>query len=63
MYVGLLVLQLGIGIVSNNVWLVLLVAPMFLAIKYILVLPEERYLLSQLGAQYQAYMARVRRWI
>jgi protein-S-isoprenylcysteine O-methyltransferase Ste14 len=62
-YLGLLVLQVAIGVLVNGVWLIAFAVPMFLAMKYFLVLPEEKYLLSHFGEAYRSYMSRVRRWI
>lgn len=62
-YVGLMGLLAGLALVANIVWWLLLTLPMFFALKYLLVIPEERYLLRRFGAEYAAYMTRVRRWL
>lgn len=63
MYVGMTLLQAGIGIGLANAWVVAL-APVSLAIVYaIAVRHEEAYLERKFGAAYLAYKASVRRWL
>jgi len=63
MYVGLALLQAGIGVASGNGWIVLLV-PVVLAIVYVVaVRHEEAYLERKFGAAYTSYRDSVRRWI
>jgi protein-S-isoprenylcysteine O-methyltransferase Ste14 len=48
---------------ANDLWTVLL-APVALAcVHFIAVLPEERYLSSRFGADYDRYRASVRRYL
>jgi hypothetical protein len=44
-------------------WVILLLAPVLLAITRFVIAPEERYLRRRFGADYDAYMRRVRRWV
>ena len=63
MYLGMALLQAGIGIGLANAWVVAL-APASLAIVYaIAVRHEEAYLERKFGAGYLAYKASVRRWL
>jgi protein-S-isoprenylcysteine O-methyltransferase Ste14 len=63
MYLGMALLQAGIGIGLANAWVVAL-APVSLAIVYaIAVRHEEAYLERKFGAAYLAYKASVRRWL
>jgi len=63
MYVGMALLQTGIGILLANLWIVALV-PVSLALNYVIaVRPEETYLEGLFGEPYLAYKRRVRRWI
>ncbi len=63
MYLGLLILLVGLGLMFNIAWWVLLSLPMLFAFKYLLILPEEEYLIENFGDKYSDYMARVRRWL
>lgn len=63
MYLGLLSAQLGTGLALANGWVVLATAATFVALQYGVVLREERYLSAKFGAEYDAYRARVRRWL
>jgi protein-S-isoprenylcysteine O-methyltransferase Ste14 len=63
LYVGLLALYVGTGLVASS-WAVLALTPVAWAgLHWGAVLPEERYLRGRLGDQYVAYTRRVRRWI
>jgi protein-S-isoprenylcysteine O-methyltransferase Ste14 len=63
MYVGMALVQAGIGIGWGNAWLLLLV-PVSLAIVYaIAVRHEEAYLGAKFGESYLAYKRSVRRWL
>jgi protein-S-isoprenylcysteine O-methyltransferase Ste14 len=62
-YVAFSLLQLGIAVWMNSLWLLatLMVA---IALMTTIVIPrEEAYLQSKFGAEYLQYKARVRRWI
>ena len=63
MYVGMALLQTGIGIGWGNGWVVAFV-PVALAVVYgIAVRHEEAYLEQKFGETYTTYKASVRRWI
>ncbi len=63
MYVGMTLLQIGLGLAFDNAWIVLLAPAALLVVHAIAVVPEERYLTAKFGADYTAYRARVRRYI
>ena len=63
MYVGMSLVQLGIGLAANNLWISILTLPALLIVHRIAVLPEERYLASRFGEPYAAFCARVRRYV
>ena len=63
LYLGLVVVLPGLGLSVGIAWWVILTLPMFFMFQYLLIKPEEQYLLGSFGEQYAAYMSRVRRWL
>jgi protein-S-isoprenylcysteine O-methyltransferase Ste14 len=63
LYVGLVVLDVGLALLWPSLWAVVLVPVGFAALWWGAVVPEERYLLAKFGREYEAYRARVRRWL
>jgi len=62
-YVSLTLLYLGVGIILNNGWILLLVVPVLLVIDLWVVRKEERHLETKFGEDYLRYKAAVRRWL
>jgi protein-S-isoprenylcysteine O-methyltransferase Ste14 len=63
LYVGMLALYLGIALLVPTFWgLVLFPAAVGLVL-WGAILPEERFLHARFGEPYDAYRARVRRWL
>jgi protein-S-isoprenylcysteine O-methyltransferase Ste14 len=63
MYLGVSLVQLGLGIALGNAWIVLLLIPAVVLIHYRAILPEERYLERKFGDEYASFKVSVRRWI
>ena len=63
MYLGVTLVETGLGIAVNNLWISFFVLPALLAVHFIAVLPEERYLSEKFGDSYRGYLSRVRRYI
>ena len=63
MYFGRILLQIGIGFLFGNIWIVLLVIPTILIIWYGVIIPEEKYLEQRFGEKYQSYRDATRCWI
>jgi protein-S-isoprenylcysteine O-methyltransferase Ste14 len=63
MYVGMTLLQIGLGIALNNRWIAAFAVPALLIVHFIAVLPEEKYLSEKFGDSYRAYLGRVRRYL
>lgn len=63
MYVGVTILQVGIGVSFNNLWIAALALPALTIVHFIAVLPEEKYLTEKFGEPYKAYLTRVRRYV
>ena len=62
-YVAGLLLQLGIGLWMNNLWIVLLIAVSKLAFDRYIIAGEEAYLERAFGDVYADYKNSVRRWL
>ncbi len=63
MYVGVLLLYLSLAFIFANWWTILLIPVLIILITYLLIQPEERYLMRAFGNSYSDYKKRVRRWI
>jgi len=63
MYLGLTCIQVALGLAFNNLWISFLAAFSLLAVHFIAVVPEERYLAEKFGDSYRAYMIKVRRYL
>lgn len=62
LYVGNILMLVGVGILMNSVVFVCIFIPLFLFIYQAIVLAEENFLRDKFGAQFDAYCARVNRW-
>lgn len=63
MYVALALLTAGTGLWLNSWWVLVLLAPAIVAIDRVIIAREEAYLRRRFGADYDAYVRRVRRWL
>lgn len=63
LYVGNILMLLGVGILSNSLIYVGILIPLFLFIYQAIVLAEENFLRGKFGAQFEAYCRRVNRWV
>lgn len=63
LYVGNILMLLGVGILANSLIYVAVIMPLFLFIYQAIVLAEENFLRGKFGADFDAYCARVNRWI
>lgn len=62
-YIALTLLYLGVALLINALWLLLLVVPLLVVIQRGVIAREEAYLARKFGDQYLNYKAQVRRWI
>ncbi len=62
-YLGLFLLYGGIGVAVRSPWVLLLLLPLAITIRYGVVAREEAYLERRFGDAYRNYKARVRRWL
>lgn len=63
LYVGNILMLLGVGILANSLIYVAFIMPLFLFIYQAIVLAEENFLRGKFGADFDAYCSRVNRWI
>ena len=63
LYLGLIALDIAIALLAHSFWALVLVPVGVVALSWGAVRPEERYLSATFGAEYDAYRARVRRWL
>ena len=62
-YVALTLLYVGVALLVNVWWILLLVVPVLLVIRYGVIAREEAYLTRKFGEAYRQYTAQVRRWL
>jgi protein-S-isoprenylcysteine O-methyltransferase Ste14 len=63
LYLAVVCLLMGIALVVNLPWALVLLLPAVVACHCVLIAPEERYLAAKFGAEYRLYAASVHRWI
>ena len=62
-YLGMFLGLIGLAIAFDNLWLLMMLAPFALVIRYGVVAREEAYLERKFGDVYRGYRSRVRRWL
>jgi protein-S-isoprenylcysteine O-methyltransferase Ste14 len=62
-YLGMFLGLIGLAIAFNNLWLLVMLVPFALVIRYGVVAREEAYLERKFGDVYRGYRSRVRRWL
>ena len=62
-YLGMFLGQTGLAIGLNSLWVLAMLVPFYLVIRYGVVAREEAYLERKFGKTYLDYKSRVRRWI
>lgn len=63
LYVGNILMLLGVGILANSLVYVAIIMPFFLFIYQAIVLAEEHFLRGKFGTDFDAYCAKVNRWV
>ena len=63
LYVGNILMLAGVGVLSNSLFYVAIVIPIFLFIYQAIVLAEENFLRQKFGADFDAYCQRTNRWL
>ena len=62
-YLGMFLGLIGLAIAFDNLWLLVMLVPFALVIRYGVVPREEAYLERKFGDVYRGYRSRVRRWL
>jgi protein-S-isoprenylcysteine O-methyltransferase Ste14 len=62
-YVGMFLIYGGVGMAVRSPWILIVVLPLAVVMRYGVVAREEAYLERRFGGAYRAYKARVRRWL
>ena len=62
-YVGMCLVYAGIGLAARSPWVLVLLFPLLIVLRYGVVAREEKYLEHRFGDAYREYKARVRRWL
>lgn len=62
-YLGMLLALIGLAIAFDTLWLLVMLVPFALVIRYGVVAHEEAYLERKFGDVYRGYRSRVRRWL
>ncbi len=63
LYGSMASLQIGIGIAASMAWVIALVIPALVVIRYAVIAREELYLERKFGEEYLNYKNSVRRWL
>lgn len=63
MYVAMSCAYLGLSLLLNTVWALLLLPLVVIVVDLLVIRREERYLADKFGEPYRAYCTRVRRWL
>src|SRR5690606_41806625 len=63
LYVGNILMLVGVGILVNSLCYLLVVIPLFLFIYQSIVLAEEHFLRNKFGSDFDAYTKQVHRWL
>ncbi len=63
LYVALTLMYVGLGLLTNSLWVLALLVPVLLILHNGVVRREERYLEAKFGDAYRSYRARVRRYL
>jgi len=62
-YSGMFLALIGLAIGFNSLWVLAMLVPFYLVIRYGVVAREEAYLERKFGKTYLGYRSRVRRWL
>lgn len=62
-YVALTLMYVGLAVLLNSMWALVLLVPVLVVMRYGVIAREEEYLERKFGTDYTAYKERVARWL
>jgi protein-S-isoprenylcysteine O-methyltransferase Ste14 len=62
-YIGMFLVEAGVAVDLDNLWLLIMLVPFWLVIRYGVIAREEAYLERKFGEAYLGYKSRTRRWL
>ena len=62
-YIGMFLVEAGLAVVLDDLWLLIMLVPFWLVIRYGVIAREEAYLERKFGEAYLGYKSRTRRWL
>lgn len=62
-YLTFLIFQAGVGLLMNNLWVMLLLPVTFILLTKFVIVREEAYLEREFGEDYRSFKRTVRRWL
>lgn len=62
-YLGFTAMFLGIALIVNSGWMIVLLPLVMIVVVALAITREERHLQSRFGAEFETYARRVRRWL
>ena len=63
LYLGSVMIFLGIALALNMLWTLVTLLVSIIVCRYVLIIPEEKYLAEKFDEEYKDYTATVRRWL
>ncbi len=63
MYVALTLISLGVSLLADNIWMLMLLPLTLAALTFFVIQQEEAYLADEFEEQWTEYSSRVRRWL
>jgi len=63
LYLGGICIIVGVALIVNLPWVLILLLPALLVCHFVLIFPEERYLTAKFSNEYRLYTHSVHRWI
>lgn len=63
LYLAMALLTVGVGLWLDTWWVLILLVPAVVLVDRVVIAREEAYLRRRFGAEYDAFTARVRRWL
>lgn len=63
LYFGGSIFLLGIALMLNTLWAIVMLLLSIIICHYVLIIPEELYLVTKFGSEYEEYSSSVSRWL